>query len=151
MIANKLNYIAPWRNAFETLQTLVASLLPHNLKDVCNCVQFKPLLDWELQWKTYFMGSGFFFFPSLLACISEVNRINCGTGLPPANQVLGLSTLARVEALGPRGCWGLGWRGGGWWRGLLSWWAVAWVPGADGGRRMRGVTHPGNALQITKP
>lgn len=149
MIANKQHYIAPWRNAFETLQTLVASLLPHNLKDVCNCaVQATSGLGTTM--KDLLYGFRILFFPSLLACISEVNRINRGTGLPPANQVLGLSTLARVEALGPRGCWGLGWRGGGWWRGLLSWWAVAWVPDADGGRRMRGVTHPGNAPQITK-
>lgn len=90
------------------------------------------------------------FFPSLLASVSKVHRIYCGTRLPPANQVLGLSTLARVEALGPGGCWGLGRRGGGWGGGLFSWWAVAWVSGTDGGRRIIRVTHAGTAPQITK-
>lgn len=41
--------------------------------------------------------------PSLLACVSKVDRIDGGARLPPANQVLGLSSLARIEALGPRG------------------------------------------------
>lgn len=88
-------------------------------------------------WFFFFSVVCFFFPPSLLACVSKVNGIDGGAGFPPANQVLGLSSLAGVEALGPRGSWGLGWRGGGWRGRLLSWGAVAWVPGTDGQTEQR--------------
>lgn len=82
-----------------------------------------------------------FTFCCLLACVSEVDGVDGGAGLPPADQVLGLSPLAWVEALGPGRGRGLGRGGGGGGGGLLSGGAVARVPGA-GERGVRSLHYP---------
>lgn len=113
--------------------------------NLCNASHFWTRKKWE----TNFIYFVVLFILSLLSCISKVHRINGGTRLPPANEVLGLSTLARVEALGPGGCWGLGWGGGGWRRRLVSWGAVARVPGTNEGKWMKRISYCGSAYLIT--
>lgn len=69
--------------------------------DLCKCTHFKPSVELkDCCIMSYFMS---FIHPYLLACVSKVDRVDGGAWLPPANQVLGLSSLAWVEALGPRG------------------------------------------------
>lgn len=109
-------------------------------KNQYNIARLATWIGWVTQmylqkWLTLVKSFLFFFFLCILAGISKINRINGGTGLSPANQIFGLSSLARVEALRPRGCWGLGWGRGGRRRAVLSWSAVAWVPGTKRGKR----------------
>lgn len=118
---------------FKAQKPLEELLITYNFNNLCNFSHLKYSLNNNsrlLLFSTFCVV-----LSSLLARVSKIDRIDGGAGLPPTNQVLGLSSLARVEALGPRGHWGLRWRGGcrrGW---LLSGRAVARVASTDGQRK----------------
>lgn len=127
----------------QPIEVHVRPCLPHivtkPVNTVCRSITFKNLCG-----KSQTPVKLFTLFFCLLARISKINRIDGGTRLSPANQILGLSSLARVEALRPGGCWGLGWRRGGRRRAFLSWGAVARVPGTKSGKRVKTIAHLGD-------
>lgn len=70
----------------------------------------------------------------LPAVVSEVNRVDGGTWLPPADEVLGGGSLTGVEGLGAGGDRRLGAGGGGRGRGLFTGGTVARMASGAGGR-----------------